>query len=650
MTRFAQFYMRVSIILLFVSLLTVSCKQPDKQLNDYPIIPLTIDEVEITDGFWAAKIKTSREVTVPHILEFCKETGRIDNFRKAAGEIEGPHLGERYNDTDVFKTIEGVSYHLQYAKDESLEKYIDSLILIIEAAQEDDGYIYTPRTIDPLTNVPGGGSKRWEDVWISHELYNAGHLYEAAVAYFEATGKRSLLEVALKNADHVISVFNENGLLLAPGHQEIEIGLVKLFKVTGEKKYLDQALFFLDQRGRKIEREREAPGSRFEIYNEPSYLQYHLPVREQDHAVGHAVRAMYMYAGMTDAGYFGNDTTLLSTVMKLWDDIVSSKIYITGGVGASHQGEAFSDPFDLPNETAYCETCAAAGSLFWNHRMFSMTSDTKYMDVLETTLYNGFLSGVSLDGSRFFYPNPLESKGKYERSEWFGVACCPGNIARVIPSIPRYIYSKNENSLFVNLFIDSKAETSFFGKTFKLEQQTNYPWEGKVKILINSEEPQQIAIRIRIPGWSADEFLPGGLYKYLSGKPSNFSVTVNGEITKSSSTDVIVLDRKWEKDDVIEIEFPMEPKFVISDGRVEGNSGKVAIVRGPLVYTAEGIDNLGTVQNILLKEEMSLSSSFEEDLLDGVTVINTGSFQFIPYYSWANRGLSDMRVWLPLEK
>jgi len=420
-------------------LLFSSCKGPTVQESlGYPAEPLPLSEVEITGGFWAPIMETSRKNTLPHILKFCEESGRIENFSVAGGLSSGKHRGERYNDTDVFKTIEGAAYHLQHKKNDTLERFIDSLITLIAAAQEDDGYLYTPRTIDPETNVPGAGRTRWEDVWISHELYNAGHLYEAAVAWYEATGKRELLDVALRNAGLVISVFNENGLQLAPGHPEIEIGLVKLFNLTGERKYLEQARFFLDQRGKEVDREPVPAGTRFDIYNEPSYLQYHLPVREQKEAVGHAVRAMYLYSGMTDVGWYCNDTALMDRVVDLWNDMISSKIYITGGVGASHRGESFSDPYVLPNETAYCETCAAAGSIFWNHRMFSLTTATKYMDVLETTLYNGFLSGVSLDGRRFFYPNPLESKGDYERSEWFDCACCPGNVARVIPSVPAY--------------------------------------------------------------------------------------------------------------------------------------------------------------------------------------------------------------------
>lgn len=639
---------KTPLIILFAGLGLASCTREIPLPAGYPIEGIPTGNVMIGGGFWGDILQTSRRETLPHCLEFCERTGRIENFARAAGLSEGPHQGERYNDSDVYKIIQGAACHLMGSRDPDLENQIDSIIGLIAGAQEADGYLYTSRTIDPGSNIPGSGKVRWADVWISHELYNAGHLYEAAVAYYEATGKRELLDVALKNAGLVISVFNEEGMLLAPGHQEIEIGLVKLYQATGERKYLDQALFFLDQRGRKVDREREPEGTRFEIYNEPSYLQYHLPVRQQREAVGHAVRAMYQYAGMTDVGILSGDTALLDAVKELWNDIVQSKIYLTGGIGASHRGEAFSSPFVLPNERAYCETCAAAGSILWNHRMFRLTGDTRYLDLLEITLYNGFLSGVSLDGRRFFYTNPLESNGRYQRSEWFGVACCPGNVARIIPSLPGLIYSRTEETLFVNLYIESRVDVVFSGTTFHVEQLTDYPWQGKIRLKVTPEKPAVLRIRFRVPGWVTDAFMPGGLYSYTDRNSNEIHVSLNGERMDYSPGEAIVIERRWEAGDEIEIDFPMPVHTVRADARVEDDRGKRAVVRGPLVYAAEGIDHGGTVSDLRLSGDESWDQM--PGILNGVTLIRAGELTLIPYFTWANRGSSDMRVWIPLDR
>lgn len=640
--------LKIPRIILALGLGFISCSQQTPVPEGYPISPLALETVEITGGFWAPILETSRKATLPHSLNFCEKTGRMENFSRAAGLSEGPHKGERYNDSDVYKILEGASYHLQNERDRDLEDYLDSIIALIAAAQEEDGYLYTSRIIDPDNNIPGSGQKRWEDVWISHELYNAGHLYEAAVAYYDATGKREILEVALKNADLVVSVFNDNGLTLAPGHQEIEIGLMKLYRATGEKKYMDQAMFFLNQRGKKVDREPEPEGTRFEIYNEPSYLQYHLPVRQQKEAVGHAVRAMYMYAGMTDVGFFTGDTSMLQTVHDLWNDIIRSKIYLTGGIGASHRGEAFSHPFSLPNKTAYCETCAAAGSLIWNHRMFHLTGDSKYLDVLEITLYNGFLSGVSLDGKKFFYPNPLESSGRYKRSEWFGVACCPGNVARIIPSLPNYIYSRTEDMLLVNLYIESKTDVKFSGTTFHLEQITDYPREGKVKLKVTPDKPASLKIRFRVPHWLSGQFMPGGLYTYEDDASPVINVTVNGEHIEYIGNQDLVIEREWETGDEIEVDFPMRVRMVKADPRVENNRDKLAVVRGPVVYAAEGIDNEGSAFDITLDDKETFATTGMPGMLDRVIGIRSDRITLIPYFSWANREPSDMRVWIPV--
>jgi len=354
-----------------------------------------------------------------------------------------------------------------------------------------------------------------------------------------------------------------------------------------------------------------------------------------------------MYSGMTDVGVLEADSALLNSVYALWNDIVSSKIYLTGGVGARHHGEAFSDPFDLPNASAYCETCAASGNIFWNHRLYNFSKSMQYMDVLETTLYNGFLAGISLDGRHFFYPNPLETDGDYMRSDWFEVACCPSNLSRVIPSIPAYIYSKDDNGLYVNLFINSEAEFDVKQTACQVEMKTNYPWEGKVKIILHPKNPQKFRISIRIPGWTKGRFIPGGLYTYVDQLPQDIYLNVNGKKETITNDSLIILNRKWKKGDEIELVLPLKPRLIKSDRRITENEGRLAIVNGPLVYAIEGIDNGGSVKDSRIDADQDLQQVYEDGLLNGVTRIRTGNLIAIPYYSWANRGSSDMKVWIP---
>jgi len=433
-------------------------------MSDYPIQPITFEKVAVTKGFWAERLETNRRSTLPACLKKCEETGCIHNFEVAGGLKDGGFQGIFFNDSDVFKIVEGAAYTLTMKPDPELAAYVDDLIAKFAAAQEDDGYLYTARTIgDPKYNYPGQEG-RWSHCRDGHELYNVGHMYEGAVAHYQATGKRNFLDVAIKSADLVCEIFGEGEgqRIDVPGHEEIEIGLVKLYRVTGDKKYLDQANFFLEMRGRKDKRK--------ELYGDNRQDQQ--PVKDQKEAVGHAVRAGYMYAGMADVAALTGDREMIDAADGIWENITSKKLYITGGVGGSRDGEAYAGNYELPNRTAYNETCAAIANVLFNHRMFLLHGDAKYMDVVERTIYNGFLSGVSLQGDTYFYPNPLSSDGRTkfnhdagaERSPWFGCSCCPSNIVRFVPSIPGYMYATKDDSLYVNLFATGIAEVEVGGQ------------------------------------------------------------------------------------------------------------------------------------------------------------------------------------------
>lgn len=440
----------IRIMFVCVALVAFSNVCGKKSITDYPVKPVPFTDVHVDDDFWLPRMETNRSVTIPFALKKNEDTGRVNNFRKAAGLMEGKYEGRRFNDTDVYKVMEGVAYSLSLDHDPELEKYLDSLIEIIAAAQEEDGYLYAARTVDPENPAPGAGPGRWTRLRGSHELYNAGHMYEAAVAHYLATGKRTFLDVAVKNADLLVKEFGPEKRRDFPGHQEIEIGLAKLFRVTGNKEYLKLAKFFLDERGHAHDGGLYPESSPFAIYNQKKYMQDHKPVLEQNEAVGHAVRASYMYAGMADVAALTGNVEYVRAIDSVWENVVSKKMYLTGGIGARHTSEAFGDNYELPNFTAYTETCAAVGNVMWNHRLFLLHGDARYIDVMERVLYNGLISGVSLSGDRFFYQNPLESKGKYERSPWFEVACCPGNITRFIPSFPGYVYAQRNGILYVN--------------------------------------------------------------------------------------------------------------------------------------------------------------------------------------------------------
>ncbi|NOZ60887.1 MAG: glycoside hydrolase family 127 protein [Calditrichaeota bacterium] len=630
--------------------------------RDYPIRPVAFTDVKLTDNFWAPRLETNRTVTVPYDFRKCEETGRIDNFAKAGGLTKGDFVGIRYNDSDVFKVIEGASYSLSLYPDVELEKYLDDLIAKIAAAQEDDGYLYTARTINPENLPPRTGKTRWSYLNHSHELYNVGHMYEAAVAFYQATGKKSLLNVAIKNANLIDSVFGPGKRHDPPGHQEIEIGLTKLYRVTGDERYLKLAKFFLDQRG--YERGRKLYTDLFTA----EYTQDHKPVVEQDEAVGHAVRAGYMYSAMADVAALTGDRSYLNAIDKIWENVVSKKMYITGGIGARSDGEAFGDNYELPNRTAYNETCAAIANMMWNHRMFLLHGDAKYIDVLERTLYNGFISGVSLSGKKFFYPNPLESCGDHQRSPWFDCSCCPTNVVRFLPSLPGYVYAEDNNAIYVNLFIQGKAKIEHRGQEIELEQKTNYPWEGKIVLQIFPEESTEFSLKIRIPGWAQNSPVPSDLYRYLANINKKPPLLLNGEeIIYQIDKGYATINRKWQAADSVELILPMKIRKVVAHERVAEDRGKMSLERGPIVFCAEGVDNDGHVLNLVLPKEVHLTYHFKPDLLHGIGMLKgqavtfskkeNGSiekkeqtFTAIPYYAWAHRGKGEMAVWFPWDE
>ena len=623
---------------------------------DYPTSAVPITSVKLTDAFWAPRLETNRTVTIPFALEQSESTGRVKNFEIAGGTAQGAFCTSYpFDDSDVYKVIEGAAYSLMVYPDPQLETRIDQLIAKIAAAQEKDGYLYTARTIDPANPpVDWVGKERWSNLYMSHELYNLGHLYEAAVAYEKATGKKNLLAVALKSANLLDSVFGPGKKHGTSGHQEVEIGLVKLYRLTGKKKYLNLAKYFLDERGDSKDRK---------LYGE--YSQDHKPVIEQAEAVGHAVRAMYMYSGMVDVAALTGNTAYIQALDRIWEDVVYKKMYVTGGIGAAGGIEGFGPAYELPNASAYCETCASIGSVLWNWRLFLLKGDSRYIDILERTLYNGFLSGVGMSGDRFFYPNPLESSGQYHRSPWFNCACCPSNIVRFVPEIPGFIYATQNDALYVNLFVGSETELTFGARRVRLEQQTRYPWDGTVRIVVHPETSAEFSLNVRIPGWAVERPVPGDLYQYMEHFDATATISVNGETVNPEVVQGYArLRREWSDGDTVEVNFPMPVRRVVANAAVKDDAGKVALERGPIVYCAEWPDNGGRVTHLVVPDDSSLAAERRDDLLGGVTVImgegealSAGrragqverkkmGFVAIPYFAWAHRGEGEMAVWL----
>jgi len=590
------------------------------QIGDYPYTPVKFSDVRIQDAFWTPRQDTNRIVTIPFAFQKSEETGRLKNFKVAGqvntGEIVTGSFCSKYgyDDSDVYKIIEGGAYSLTTHPDPVLESFLDSLITDIVSAQEPDGYLYSMRTINPDKSW---ASKRWVNTRYkgSHELYNVGHMYEAAVAYYDATGKRTLLDVAIKNADMLCNTFGPDKRLIASGHQEIEIGLAKLYRVTGEKKYLELAKFFLDQRGKG-----EKSGS--------TYTQDHLPVIDQTEAVGHAVRATYMYSAMADIAALTGDSAYIDAIGRIWNDVVTGKIYLTGGIGSRSSGEAYGDKYELPNLTAYNETCAAIANIFWNYRMFLLHGESKYIDVLERTLYNGMLSGISIEGDRFFYPNPLESDGDYARSEWFGCSCCPSNITRFIPSVSGYIYATRADSLFVNLYIGSEGYVKVGKWDVNLIQQTNYPWDGNIRLTVNPEGPVTMTLCLRIPGWARNEVLPGGLYRFAQPSDLSPSLMVNGKLRQLKIRNGYArITKTWKRGDIVDLSVPMPVRKVLATDQIADDRNKVALTRGPIVFCAEGIDNEGDVKNLMLSVATPFYYTFDLDLLNGVGTLEGKVFK-----------------------
>jgi len=655
-------------ILLSLSLLTAQLVYG--QNKDYPIKVVNFTSVKLTDNFWLPRIKINHTVTIPASFERCEKTGRVKNFVMAAQRSGKFCTIFPFDDTDIYKTIEGASYSLSLFPDAKLEAYIDSLIEIIGKAQEPDGYLYTARTIDPAHPHNWSGKERWvKEREMSHELYNSGHLYEAAAAHYLATGKKLLLNIALKNADLVCSVFGPDKRHVAPGHEIVEMGLIKLYRITGKPEYLSTAKFFVEERGHYNGYDSTSK----DPFKNGSYWQDHIPVVDQREAIGHVVRAGYLYSAVADVAALTGDEKLLQAIDSIWNNMVSKKIYVQGGAGAIPNGERYGDNYELPNETAYNETCAAISNVFWNHRMFLLHGDSKYIDVLEKILYNGLISGIGLDGKSFFYTNAMQIKNSFshpsmepERSGWFPCSCCPTNLVRLLPSMPGYVYAQKDDKLFVNLFIASSASLNVLSKQVDIVQQNNYPWGGDLKFTITPKSPLVFSMMIRIPGWARNEAIPSDLYSFKNSVNEKVTITINGKpVDYNTENGYAVLNRTWNKNDMVEVKLPMEVKRVVANENVKSDISKVALQRGPVIYCTEWVDNNGKAANLVLPVNATFTTEYKADLLNGVTVLKsnvpavivdekgenvntiTQPFTAIPYYTWANRGKGEMMVWFP---
>lgn len=640
------------------------------QQKDYPIQSVNFTNVKLTDSFWLPRIKVNYTTTIPASFERCESTGRVKNFEMAAARSGKFCTVYPFDDTDIYKTLEGASFSLSLFPDAKMETYMDSLIEKVRKAQESDGYLYTARTIDPLHPHSWSGMERWvKERDMSHELYNSGHLYEAATAHYYATGKRSLLDIALKNADLVCSVFGPGKLQVAPGHEVVEMGLVKLYRITGKQEYLNTAKFFIDQRGHYTGYD---PKSN-DPFKNGSYWQDDKPVVQQNEGEGHAVRAGYLYAAMADIAALTGDQQYLNAIDSIWQNIVSKKMYVQGGVGAIPSGERFGGNYELPNTTAYNETCAQIAQVFWNQRMFLLHGDSKYVDVMEKILYNGFISGLGLDGKSFFYTNAMEVKNSFshrdmerKRSGWFECSCCPTNVVRLLPSIPGYVYAQKDNIVYANLFINGTGNLTVMGKPVTVIQQNNYPWDGNLSFTLQPKSPQDFSFRIRIPGWAQGQAIPSSLYTFEDKSGKRVIISVNGTaVDYPVENGYAVLTRKWKKGDKVDVVLPMEVRTVKAIDSVKNDIGKIALQRGPIVYCAEWADNNGKVSNILLPSNTMFSTVYKPSLFNGVTVIEgevpvvkisadglsvstaKQKFTAIPYYTWANRGEGEMTVWFP---
>lgn len=648
----------------------IACMMPSAHSNAQ-VNPVQFDHVELTGGFWKARMRTELDVTVPFSVK--QSAPAVERFRRCADFVAGKktELPEthRFISSDLYKVMEGVAYSLMQEPNPELEAFMDSTIDLIAASQLPDGYLYISH-ICGNPNPADMGDRPYSWLVHSHELYNVGHLYEAAVAYYQATGKRKLLDVAIKNADHVNRVFFEgdpayNGgkpVNQAPGHEEIELALCKLYRVTGERKYLDMAKRFLDIRGVTYVPDGEGVMS-------PTYAQQHLPVREQTEAVGHAVRAAYLYTAMAQVDALTGRKDYEKALKSIWNNLVSTRMHITGGLGATEGIEGFGPEYYLPNKIAYNETCAAVANIFFNYGMFLAEKDAKYLDIAELSLFNNALAGISLSGDRFFYVNPLEADGHRRfnhgtggRAEWFSCACCPPNISRLILQIAGYMYAYSDDEIYLTLYGDSRTTIPLGKVKVGVEETSGYPFDGRVRVVLTPERPASFKLKLRIPTWAGStEFVPGGLYDYTaSRKAASPEIRVNGKtVTCRMENGFAVVDRKWSPGDEVELALPFDASYVTCDSRVEDNRGAVAVVRGPLVYCAEEADNGCRIQELSLNKGEASVSVFHEGIMAGIPSISVpgkravGSESeakdvvMVPYYSWCNRGDNEtMMVWM----
>ncbi|TWR26188.1 glycoside hydrolase family 127 protein [Mucilaginibacter achroorhodeus] len=605
--------------------------------------PVSFAKVNITDNFWAPRIKTVSRVTIPVCIEQTEiKTPRIRNFEKVAHKQGEKHEGIYYDDSDVYKALEAIAYSLKNHPDPKLEAKADDWIDKIAAAQQPDGYLNTYYT---LRNMDG----RWTDME-KHEDYNAGHLIEAAIAYYNTTGKRKLLDVATRVADNIDSTFRQQNRHWVSGHEEIELALVKLYHATGKVKYLDLADWYLQQRGHGYGKgmiwDRKDMGVK--------YAQDDVPVKDQKQIEGHAVRAMYLYTGAADVGAAKSDPGYMNAMQNVWQDVVYRNMYITGGIGSSGNNEGFTIDYDLPNADAYCETCASVGMILWNERMNLLTGNAKYIDVLERSLYNGALDGLSLSGDHFFYENVLQANGNHSRKEWFGTACCPSNIARLVESLGNYIYAANDNAVWVNLFVGSNTTVPLKNGNVQISQQTEYPWKGLVNISISPDKNKKFPLYVRIPGWATNKPVPGETYKYAKVTNKPVTLKLNGRPIKfTMSNGYAVINNTWKKGDVVSLDLPMQVNQITAIDSIKDARNKVALQRGPLVYCVERSDKINNPADITIPKNAVFTSAYNKDLLGGIVELKTnlpgkGTLTAIPYYSWDNRGKSDMMVWLPV--
>lgn len=615
--------MKQYLLLAASAFLLQGCQTSKEDIKEQPlkmIEQIDFSHVKINDNFWSPRLSKHVSATLPVCIDQIEnQTGRIRNFENAA-KGEGEYSGIFFDDSDVYKALEGMAYSLINNPDPELEKKADEWIDKFAAAQQPDGYINTFYTLTGL-------DKRWTNM-DKHEMYCAGHMIEAGVAYYQATGKRKLLDVCIRMTDHMMSQFGPGKRHWVPGHEEIELALVKLYQTTQEQKYLDFAYWLLEERG-------HGHGTMGDEGKwNPVYYQDIVPVRQLTDISGHAVRCMYLYCGMADVAALKNDTGYIAAMDRLWDDVVHRNMYITGGVGSSHDNEGFTEDYDLPNLDAYCETCASVGMVLWNQRMNQLTGDSKYIDVLERSLYNGALAGISLGGDRFFYVNPLESKGDHHRQEWYGCACCPSQLSRFLPSIGNYIYASSDDALWVNLYIGNTGQIRIGETDILLTQETDYPWDGSVKLTISTSQPLEKEIRLRIPNWC-----------------KTYDLSINGKRINVSEEKGYAVIKDWKSQDVIALDMDMPVEIVAADPHVKENFGKRAIQRGPLVYCMEEIDNPVYFDQIQLSPSTTFQTAFASDILNGIKTIKTNgraqSATFIPYYAWDNRKAGKMRVWIP---